>query len=444
MWAWLLVGIIATYIVLSLFLLFVSASEKKGYELDRQKHAAVVVVGDLGHSPRMNFHALSIAKEGWKVSLIGTIESSLMTEVVENENIEVVELPKIQRSGPFVLYALKRIIFQHYHLWKALRDCGKLDVVLVQNPPSIPTLGASRFFVLFTCPSARLIIDWHNFGHSILALTVKQKWAVKAYQFYEFIFGRVASAHLTVSVRMGMVLRGMGVKARRIIPLHDRPFKSYVVDSKQQKELKTKLFSDLISPKAKLVVTSTSYTPDEDLDMLLDALAIYDKVPNAAELNVVITGKGPGKDAFLQSVDNLKLSKVRVFTRWLTYEQYHQLLSVCDLGVSLHQSSSGYDLPMKVVDMFGAGLPVAALKFPALDELVKEGENGLMFTSAESLAATLKTAFVKKIYDKIKSGAVKEAKNTWEATWDEKLGPVFMANPPPLTYVPSSSSSDSE
>ncbi len=67
------------------------------------------------------------------------------------------------------------------------------------------------------------------------------------------------------------------------------------------------------------------------------------------------------------------------------------LKGAADIGISLHSSSSGLDLPMKVVDMLGCDLPVLALDFSCLDELVIDGHNGLTFSDAVGLERGLET-----------------------------------------------------
>lgn len=132
----------------------------------------------------------------------------------------------------------------------------------------------------------------------------------------------------------------------------------------------------------------------QDFSILLHALEEYEaareKSPSTLPpLRCAITGKGPLKENYRAQLDLKSWRHVRVILPWLEAEDYPRLLACADLGVSLHTSSSGLDLPMKAVDMLGAGTPVAAVGFRALPELVRHGENGLVFSDREELAGQL-------------------------------------------------------
>ena len=75
----------------------------------------------------------------------------------------------------------------------------KPDVILVQNPPAIPTLlvalAAARL------RRARLVVDWHNLGWAVLALALGARHPLVALArcVRDGTLGRRADAHLCVS-----------------------------------------------------------------------------------------------------------------------------------------------------------------------------------------------------------------------------------------------------
>jgi beta-1,4-mannosyltransferase len=313
----------------------------------------------------------------------------------------------------------------------------------MQNPPSIPTLLISTAVCFFR--RTRLVIDWHNFGHSILALKLGQNHPlVRVSKWYETTLAKPAYAHLTVTKAMAKILRNeYGLKAS-VLSLHDRPANLYQpLDNAQQFAFLQRYgpaqphFDSLITGKTKMLVSSTSWTADEDFNLLLDALCSYSASatsthPQLPELFVVITGKGPQKQMYLDKIRALRegdsLEMVNIHTDFLSFEDYALLLGSADLGVSLHTSSSGVDLPMKVVDMFGAGLPVAGWsKFDAWPELVKENVNGKGFGSSEELADILRELFEPQTEHllKLKQGARRESRNRWDDEWDPIAGKLF-------------------
>ncbi|KAL9064316.1 MAG: hypothetical protein Q9161_008948 [Pseudevernia consocians] len=464
--SWLLVLVII-FAISSLLLL--NLPTQYGGIIGRDRSAnrvQILVLGDIGRSPRMQYHALSIAKHGAHVDLIGYRESDIHPDILANSDaIRVHTLSpapaylQTKDRRLFLLYGPLKVLFQIWTLWLALGYRTKPSRwLLVQNPPSIPTFVVA--YIVCFLRHTRLVIDWHNFGYSILALRLGSTHPlVRISRLYERVFARSADAHFCVTNAMAHVLkRDYGITTN-ISPLHDRPASHLQVltEARRGSFLDTlpnllrpdddprlqdyqRLVSEIKMGKSRLLVSSTSWTPDEDFSVLLEALIDYSDLaitthPHLPEILVVVTGKGPQKDAFLTRIKDLKvqekLEMVTIETAFLSTSDYAKLLGSADLGVSLHTSSSGVDLPMKVVDMFGAGLPVVGWgNFEAWPELVREGVNGKSFSDAKGLQEALMQLFGgdEEFLRRLKEGAVEEGKLRWDEEWDRVAGTLFFPN----------------
>jgi beta-1,4-mannosyltransferase len=404
---------------------------------------------------------MSIAKHGGRVDVIGyqgieachqkvlklnCAESTLHPGLVDNPLITIVPLPApppILRSTtlPFILAGPLKVMWQIWSLFHTLGYRTKPSRwLLVQNPPSIPTL----FIAIIICflRNTHLIIDWHNYGWTILAGTRgKHHPFVTISKYYEAFLGRWApTASFTVTDAIARQLQSKPYNVRSpIFPLHDRPaaiFQPISSPEARRSFLKllpetTKQAEDIMTGKTRLLVSSTSWTPDEDFNLLLEALCSYaSSTKSLPPILAIITGKGPQKQIYLDRIASLakesKLNNITILTAWLRAEDYATLLACADLGVCLHLSSSGVDLPMKVVDMFGAGLPVVGYgNYESWGELVKEGANGRGFVTSDGLAGVLEELLGEregKKLARLREGAKEEGSRRWDEEWDGVAG----------------------
>lgn len=394
------------------------------------KRALVVVFGDVAQSPRMMNHAKSLSDEGYQVDVIGYAKDTRgMGD--EFKCCQFWNVPRFHISWlPFIIRAAIAILLRTlFFLWTGIFRISRPDIIIVQNPPSLPTLLVSPLLAAYH--KARYIIDWHNFGFTILGIGRKpESRLVSLAKKIELFLGKYGHVHLTVSKAMKVwLVENTGIKSDSVHVLYDRPgHRFHHLSLADKHAYLTRLYGSfdddswgdespstttdyrtgevVMRPMAErssaLVVSSTSWTADEDFGLLWEAIKDADlriakagprKVSLFPTIHLLITGKGPLRSYYENLFSSEKLSFFKIRTAWLSADDYASLLACADLGISLHKSSSGLDIPMKAIDMLGSGLPVLAYKYPAINELIEEEENGILFEDSEHLSDLLLDLF---------------------------------------------------
>jgi glycosyltransferase involved in cell wall biosynthesis len=179
-----------------------------------------------------------------------------------------------------------------------------------------------------------------------------------------------------------------------------------------------------------VLVSPTSFSADENMDMLLDALVqVARQLPGAPPIMLFATGYGPLRKRFEARARKIETCKLRIVTGWLPEALYRDLLRAADLGVSMHCSASKVDLPMKVVDMVEAGLPAAVFDYGAcLSELVPAELKSLMFTDAKGLAAHVGTVLQGTKLADLHAHMAQASGPLWREEWQRVALPLIAAD----------------
>lgn len=407
---------------------------------------SVVVLGDLARSPRMVNHAHSLASREVAVDLIG-YGGRLPHTITANPLITSHVLPDLsstndRRGARWMLAAGLRGLRESWNLLRRLLSVPRPDVILVQTPPAVPTLAVA--FVAARLRSARLVIDWHNLTSTLVQVRVGPRHpAVAVVAWYERVCGRLASAGFCVSTAMRDRLAASGIEPLSV--LRDRPSDTFApASSSARSAVRASLTCTTPAGNStpdRVVVMPSSWSEDDDVSLLLEAVERCESLIDQRERDrggrpfptvaLVLTGDGPVRARFLPRITSRVGRRIHVSASWFDFKEYVTLIGSADLGVSVHRSTSGVDLPMKICDLFGGGVPVCALNYgPCLAELVGANVNGALFRDADELAVLLRdllddTPEAIAGLASLRDGALVSRQTSWQAGWDAEAWPVI-------------------
>lgn len=179
-----------------------------------KRNVCVIVLGDIGRSPRMQYHVNSLLKHEFNVDLIGYGDTKPIAELTQNSRCNIQQLVQFPELNlPNLLKYLFKSIWQMLSLFIALFNIRRPDVILCQNPPGIPTLFVCYVYCLLF-KRCKFIIDWHNYTYTILSLADTctaddttnalnpQRRVVKMAKWVESHFGRKSAYNFCVTKAM--------------------------------------------------------------------------------------------------------------------------------------------------------------------------------------------------------------------------------------------------
>ena len=398
----------------------------------------------------MRYHAHALAAHGVDVDLVGLEGTPLPREITDEPRITVhrLQTPRLRIRGEltgstYAVAGLFDAVRMSFRLWRILRTLRRPDLVLVQNPPAFPTLAVTWFSLRRR--GVRFVVDWHNLGYTLLQLRLGQ-WhpAVRLARWYERRDARRVDANLCVSRGLAAFLESrFGVKQAQV--LYDRPASVFTpIDRADRDRFRQALFARLgiRANTVGFIVCPTSWTEDEDFDVVIEAVMRLEErirgweagssARRFPDLVILVTGDGARRAEFERRFAGLPARRIQLRARFLEPEDYPRVVGSADLGLCLHRSSSGLDIPMKIADLFGAGVPVCALDYGAcLAERVRHGDNGLLFSNGPQLADIIFDLFEtfpadQKALERLRTGARKLARPTWEEGWVREAKPVLL------------------
>jgi 1,2-diacylglycerol 3-alpha-glucosyltransferase len=171
-------------------------------------------------------------------------------------------------------------------------------------------------------------------------------------------------------------------------PIHLIPtgldFAPFAPERFGQDELDTLRREFNLSPMDSIVLTVGRVAKEKSVDVLIDMMPeLRTQIPKA---KLLIVGDGPLREALAEQAHSLGVADAVIFAGYRPWEEIGRFYRLADVFVT---ASTSETQGLTYIEAMAARLPVAVIKDPSFEGLVRHGETGYMFEHNNEAAQTV-------------------------------------------------------
>ena len=154
--------------------------------------------------------------------------------------------------------------------------------------------------------------------------------------------------------------------------------------------------------------------------LILEFSKLLDKIPN---IKLLLVGDGPDKKALKELVKELNLTKYVIFTGKVQIEKIQNYYHLIDIFSTFSTTETQ---GLTVLEALSSKIPVVAIKDDSFEGVIKNNENGYLFSkNSDFVNYIFKIYNDKNLYKKLSEGAFKTACDNSREAFGQKVYTVY-------------------
>lgn len=370
---------------------------------------------DLGRDQRLIRHALSLINlKNAQITLVGLDLSDIPQDLIKSRNIKVKYIYPFVDTPYFLvpIFWIFRFVFYFIQVLGIAIHVSSLELIISSTEHILTETIIS--YLISRIKKAKLVFDLTPFAwtNENSQFTSTKKVSKTMYSLADYRVSQTRS--------MQLVLKLGGIESFFIPSEPEKIFKPVP-------EYRNSIIEILNVNKASLLIAVPIMQFNDNYFQTLIKIAKHLDNKNIY-MTFIILGSGKSQKMVDDKINKLDFKMIKFKFFPFQYDIYPKIIGSCDLGICFEGSPLVLDVSHVLLEMNACHIPIIATQFGCVNEIVKNGENGIIVDGEQEMIDVFDKLFIKNTLHLNDIKPKESLPISWDQAWNDAFSMILPQN----------------